>query len=118
PFYASMYSSKGLLISWLAVSNNPAANVPDVAGLASWIKLADPLALSYRGGFTNQCNAAGSIYIKPEVITQHVVHLNKARVRFAGGDLPAAFTNAVDIIASSKVVNGSTNLMSMSFKLS
>jgi hypothetical protein len=118
PFYASLYSSKGLVISWLAVSNNSAVNVPDMAGLTSWIKLADPLARYYPAGFTNLCDAAGSIYNKPASITNHVLHLNQARVRFAGGDLAAAFTNAVDIIAASKVVNGSTNLMSMSFNLS
>jgi hypothetical protein len=118
PFYASLYSSKGLIISWLTVSNNPSANIPDVGGLASWIKLADPLSKVYPAGFTNQCNAAGAVYLKPATITQHVIHVNTARVSFAGGNLLGAFTNDVDIIASSKVVNGSTNLMSMSFNLS
>jgi hypothetical protein len=116
PFYSSLYSGKGLLMSWLAVTSAP-TNVPDITGLASWIKSADPKALFYPEGFTNQCYSAGSIYIKPSTNTQHVVHLNKAKLHFSGGNLPDSFTNIVDIIASSKVVNDSTNLLSMSFSL-
>jgi hypothetical protein len=116
PFYAPLYLGKGLLLSWMAVSNSSGI-VPDVAGPLSWIKEADPLAKLYPGGFSNQCNVAGSVYVKPAAITQHIIHLNKAKVSFAGGDLPTAFTNSVDIVASSKVINGGTNLMSMSFSL-
>jgi len=117
PFYVSLYSSKGLVISWLGVSNAP-ASVADVTGPASWIKLADPLAHFYPGGFTTECNAAGGVYVKPPSSTNHVVHLNKARMAFSGGNLAAAFTNVVDIGLSSKIINDSTNLMTMSFSLS
>jgi hypothetical protein len=118
PFYVSLYTSKGLVMSWLAISNNNSTITPDVDGLTSWIKLADPLARYYPGGFTNYCNAAGSIYVKPPVATTHIVHLSKARVSFWGGNLPDAFTNSVDILANSKVVNNSTNVMTMSFNMS
>jgi len=117
PFYVSLYSSKGLVISWLSVSNNPDPNVPDVAGLTSWIKLADPTAHYYPTGFTNQCEAAGSIFIKPVTTTIPIVHLDNGHMRFAGGNLTGPFTNVVDIVTGSKVVNGSTNALSMSFSL-
>jgi hypothetical protein len=118
PFYASLYSSKGLVISWLAISNNNSSSIPDLEGLTSWIKLADPLAHFYPGGFTNQCSAAGAVYTKPPVVTTHIVHLSDAQMHFDGANLPDGFTNSVEIIANSKVVNNSTNVMTMSFNLS
>ena len=116
PFYVSLYSSKGLLISWLGVTNAP-ANVADIAGVASWIRLANPLSHFYPAGFTNECNAAGAVYVKPATIMDHIVHLNNAHMEFSGGNIPEAFTNAVQIGMSSKILNGSTNSLAMSFSL-
>ena len=64
-----------------------------------------------------ECNAAGSRYVKPAATTEHIVKLNRARVRFSGGNLAGDFTNAVEIGLSSKIINDSTNLLAMSFSL-
>src|SRR5205823_12803276 len=71
----------------------------------------------FPAGFTNECNAAGSVYVQPVTITDHIVQLNNAHMEFSGGNLPEAFTNAVQIGLSSKIINGSTNSLAMSFSL-
>jgi hypothetical protein len=115
PFHVSLYSSKGLVLSWLSVTNQ--ASNPDVAGAANWIKLANPIARYYPAGFTNESYAVGSVYLKPVTNTQHIVRLSSAKLKFFGGNLPADFTNQVQIGLSSKIINESTNLLMMSFSL-
>jgi hypothetical protein len=116
PFHASLYSSQGLVLSWLAVTNETGAN-PDIAGLASWVKLTNPRGHYYPGGFTNECNAAGCAYLRPTNTTEHVVGLNHAKMKFSGGNLPEDFTNSVALGISSKIINESPNALSMTFSL-
>jgi hypothetical protein len=117
PFYTSPYSGKGSLMSWLAF-HKPAENNMNVNGLVNWIKLGDPTSSSYPAGFTNQCQAIGSIYVAPITTSSHVLKLDNAGLVFSGGSLSEPSTNFLALGLSSRVTNLSSNKMTMTFSLS
>jgi hypothetical protein len=115
PLYVSLYSGKGSVISWLAITNRA---TDDLNGTLSWIKPVDVRARYYPGGFTNQSAVVGSFYIPPLGVTNHVLNLTNAEVAFSGGNLIADFTNSVALGPNSRVINLSSNRLTMSFSLS
>jgi hypothetical protein len=115
PLYIALYSGQGSLLSWLAFTNQPGN---DFNGLLSWIKPANPAATYYPAGFTNQCLAIGSAYLKPATSGSNVLNLTNAGVVFSGGNLAADFTNSVVFGPSSQITNLSSNPLTLTFSLS
>ncbi len=114
PLHVPLYSGGGSLISWLAFTNQPDS---DINGLLSWIKPAITKAQYYPAGFTDECQALGSLYRKPASSSIGVLSLTNANVEFSGGNLSSAFTNSIALGLSSKVTNKSTNALSLTFSL-
>ena len=115
PLYIPLYSSQGSLLSWQAFTNRPG---DDFNGALSWIKPANPRARYYPAGFTNECQAIGSVYLPPVGVTNRVLNLSSAILTLAGGNLSTDLTNLVALGSNSRVTNLSTNQLSMSFSLS
>jgi hypothetical protein len=90
PFYVSLYSGKGLVLGWLAFTNQPGS---DLGGTLCWIKAPNPQALQYPGGWINNYEATGSAYV-PQ-LSAPILDQPGAQVGFSGGNLSSAFTNAV-----------------------
>jgi hypothetical protein len=116
PLYASLYTGKGSVWSWLAFdTNQPAAGFQ---GELSWIKQAQPGVKYYPAGFTNEVVAVGSRYTQPAGQTNRVIHLTNGVVSFEGGNLSMPFTNLVSLTLGNKVINASSNSLSLSLTLS
>ncbi len=112
PLYIPLYSGRGSLVSWLAFTNRVA---DDFNGLLSWIKPADTNAHHYAHGFTNECNAIGSVYMPPATSTNLVFAFTNAQVEFVGGDLSSNFTNWIAIGLGERVSNLSSNRLALTF---
>ncbi|MGD0615176.1 MAG: hypothetical protein ABSA69_07020, partial [Verrucomicrobiota bacterium] len=106
----------GSIWGWLAFTNEVDS---DIAGSLTWIKPANAQARYYPGGFTNDFQVFGSVYVRPEGPTNHILDLTNASVEFSGGNLISDFTNGVALGLNSQVTKLSgSNRLSMSFSLS
>ncbi len=109
PFYISLYSGKGCIVSWLSFTNEPN---DDLSGFTAWIKPPVPNARYYPAGFSNDCQAIGSAYVRPAGISSRTTVSTNLIADFAGGDLAEAFSNLVTMANFSRIVNQGTNAMS------
>jgi hypothetical protein len=111
PLYASLYTGKGSVWGWLAFdAYDPARSLQ---GELSWIKPAQLGIKYYPAGFTNEVTAVGSRYTQPAGLTNRVIHLTNGVVSFEGGNLSAPFTNLVSLTLSNRVINASSNTLSL-----
>jgi hypothetical protein len=113
PFYVPLSKGAGSVMSWLAFENR---STDDIHGNMNWIKPANPLSLKYPAGFTYQTEALGSAYAPPP-LGVNMLGLTTASVSFSGGNVGADFINYVTLGLASKVVNNSSNALSMTFTL-
>jgi hypothetical protein len=60
PLYGSLYGGKGAVMAWMQFVTNGS-----LGGGLVWIKPSSVKTKSYPEGFTNDVDAAGSIYVKP-----------------------------------------------------
>jgi hypothetical protein len=104
PFYASLYSGKGVVLGWLSFTNQ-ATN--DIAGQLTWIKEVQP-ARYYSSGFSITSGAMGSAYVSSG---GQVLGFTNGQAWMAGEDLPSGY-NCPFTVTNDRVV--STN---KSFKL-
>jgi hypothetical protein len=109
PVYGSLYKGLGAVVSWLTFDTNQANT--DVSGLVNWFKQAQPASKFYRTGFTNETMLVGSRFIAPT--TNRVLNLTNAVVGFTNGNLAADFANDVTLGADHKVINNSTNALTL-----
>jgi cyclophilin family peptidyl-prolyl cis-trans isomerase len=110
PFYIPLYRGKGALVSWLTFDTN--AVMTDFSGILNWFKQTQT-AKYFPGGFTNETVIAGSRFTKPGP-TNWVINLTNAVVAFTNGNLSADFTNTITVDAKGKMINESTNKLSLS----
>ena len=116
PLYVPLFAGTGSLWGWLAFTNDTES---DIDGMPAWIKPANALSRYFPVGFTNDFQVFGSVYVRPERPTNHILDLTNASVEFSGGNLAADFTNDVALGLNSQVTNLSgSNRFSMSFSLS
>jgi hypothetical protein len=115
-FYQSLYGGKGSGWSWLTLDTNQTASPGN--GVFSWIKPAQPGAVFYPTGFTQEVNVASSGYTAPVNSTTPVINLTNGVVTFDGGNLSAPFTNEVRLTSSNRVINDGANALSLSLVLS
>ena len=109
PLFASIYSGKGAIASWIAFAN---LSTSDLNGTLLWIKEAGASTTSFPLGFTNSVNSIGSFYVAPSAGNK-ALNLSGAVVNFSGGSLTTSFNNVVSVNANSQVVNLSPNEMVM-----
>ena len=114
PFYAPLYSGQGLVMSWITLTNEAES---DLTGALTWIKPANIQAKIYSGGFSNECQVNGSVYVPP-ASTNLVLNITNGVVTFSGGNLASNFTNSVALGLGNKVINSDSNQLAMSFSLS
>ncbi len=112
PLYVPLYKTNGSLVSWVTFSNEV---ISDFSGLFTWFKQTN-VAKYYPGAFTNESIIAGSRFLPPT--TNAILNLSNALVTFTGGNLAADFTNTIAIDAKSKVINQSSNKLSLTFSKS
>ena len=96
PLYLSLSSGKGTLMSWMAFASNTNS---DLAGRLVWLKLAGSSSKYYLGGFSCECDAFGSIYLR----TDPILNLPTANLSFYGGGLASGITNAITIGPRNKI---------------
>ncbi|MGN6556145.1 MAG: tandem-95 repeat protein [Verrucomicrobiota bacterium] len=111
PVYASLYSGKGAVVSWLTFSNRIG---DDLTGALSWIKSADPLAKVYPQGFDTESDAIGSSFIVPPVGV-NFLDASSGLIAFSGGNLASDFFNSFQIGYNNKIANLSSNPLSLAF---
>ena len=114
PFSVSLYSGRGLVMSWIAFTNEVDS---DFHGTLSWIKPADPQAQYYAGGFTNECRAIGSAYAAPAGAVNSVLNLATANVVFSGGNLFSDLTYPVALGPGGQAASLSGNELTLRFSL-
>ena len=113
PFFAPLYSGKGFVLGWLAfTSSDPNA---DLAGGVSWIKLAQPTAKLYPGGFAlSGVETMGSLY--SFVTGGSILNWTQGNIVLQGGNLTGSITNQVAIGPNNKVTG--PNRLSLTFTTS
>ncbi|MFO1487709.1 MAG: hypothetical protein U1F65_04455 [Verrucomicrobiota bacterium] len=114
PFYSPLYSGKGVMTSWQLFRN---LSTTDFDGWLVWIKPTNSASRYYPNGFEYQRNCFGERYVAPTG-TNVVFSAPSLRVPFAFGDLPADFANLIRIEKGNKVVNLSSNKLTMTFSAS
>ncbi|HNT15977.1 MAG TPA: Ig-like domain-containing protein, partial [Verrucomicrobiota bacterium] len=107
PLGVSLYAGKGLILSWVSFTNQPAS---DLSGDMVWLKQAGDGTSSYPLGFAFGTKVVGSAYVAPAPAGK-AVDLSGGVVSFSGGDLVIPFHNVVSVNAGSQVVNLSPNLL-------
>jgi hypothetical protein len=115
PLYASLYSGKGLILSWVTLEST-ATN--DLLGNATWIKDSSVGGSYYAGGFTNDLTITGSYYQEP-LIGLPILNLSTGSVVLSGGNLTGSITNTFTLNADNTVTvdPAATNGLSMTFDL-
>lgn len=116
PFYVSPYVSGGLLISWFNLNSQAGTNL-DLVGSTTWIKVAGGGGRYFGNGFTNECQTAGSIYVKPTGNDDHIVQGDGAKLKFSNGNDHSSFSNTIGFGRFNSVTNESNNRLSLTFSL-
>jgi subtilase family protein len=106
PLYASLYSGNGMVLGWLGFTNEL---TNDIDGLVTWIKPGQPASKLYPGGFTNQTEAIGSLYLFTNTVP--VLNFSTGQVSLVNGNMAAGITNQVVLGANNKVTD--TNKLSL-----
>ncbi len=110
--YSSLYTGKGSLHGWMTITN---LDESDITGQLSWIKPALTTSKYYPLGFTNEHEAAGSLYVP--TTTNRVVNITNGVVEFRHGNLIQPITNNVLLTTNNKITNLSSNKLSMTITL-
>lgn len=108
PLYSSLYAGKGLLMSWLQFQDS------SVGGQVVWIKSKGALGTTYRGGFTNELQAAGSTYTKSATSLLNWPN-GEGQLVLIGGGLDTPITNNVTVDAKSRVSGAAGARISVTF---
>ena len=112
PFYLSLYGGKGSVVNWLTFTNRPMDNLN---GDGIWIKTSQAVTPLYPKGFTNAPAFHGSIYRVP--LGTRILDFTNGAVIFSGGNLTQSWTNTVMLGANNKVVNTSSNTLTLAITL-
>jgi len=113
PLYASLSSGQGLLLGWLAFSSG--AN-PPLGGDVWWLKSALATSKYYANGLTLHPPIQSSPYAAPGLGT-NVFNATNLLVTLSGGGLAPSLTNHITLGSNNRIVNLSSNKLSLSFSL-
>jgi len=112
PMYAALYSSKGMVASWLHFTN---ASSIDLSGAITWLKPADPAAPAYPGGFVQVFNAIGQVYVPSPVSMSLAIAFARGAMIFTGGALGAGFSERLIVASTGKVTSPDDPQFTLSF---
>ncbi|MBI3849377.1 MAG: peptidylprolyl isomerase [Verrucomicrobia bacterium] len=112
PFYVSLYRGKGSMLSWIAFTNRASDSLN---GESHWIKTSAAVTSLYPAGFTNLPMIQGSLYTVP--VGARVLNFTDGLVVLSGGNLTQSWTNTVTLGADNKVLNTSSNTLTLSIAL-
>jgi autotransporter-associated beta strand protein len=115
PLYLSLYGQRGLLLGWLAFTNDTAATL-DLEGDLDWLK-PNSAGKYYPAGFLTQSLAVGARWVAPGKSTD-VLAFPNAAVVLSGGNLDQTLTNAFLFGLDHKVYDASGNDVRLKFTLS
>ncbi|MFO1476769.1 MAG: immunoglobulin domain-containing protein [Verrucomicrobiota bacterium] len=104
PLYASVTAGQGSVLGWLSFSNRVS---DDIHGVVNWVKLQQPSTTYYPMGISLQSTAAGSAY-RPPSQGGPVLNFTTGQVQFSGGNLPAGFSNPVQLLNNRLSGSGAT----------
>jgi len=105
PLYVSLYSHQGLVLGWLALTNDPGQKV--LGANLSWIKVSSPPGTPYAGGFTNTNIAAlGSLYVP----NADIPSLTNGTLTISNASMASPLTYSNLTIAGDKLVSPVGNL--------
>jgi hypothetical protein len=104
PVYVSLYGGNGMLLGWLTFTNEPDR---DIDGVLNWFKPAQATSATYKAGFTNQIEAAGSAYSVTS--GEPILNLSNGDMFLDGGGLTQNITNHFTL-SSKNVVTGAGKL--------
>ncbi len=124
PFYSSLYKKKGLIISWITITNSGALNI---TGPYFWQKDADAAAKYYPGGFNWSASVVSSTF-NPATSGSRIMNYPTGVMEFSRGDLASTFTSGFTLSTNNVItvdspatngltlsVSGSSGLISGSF---
>jgi hypothetical protein len=114
PLCVWLYGNKGLVIGWIAFTNEPGS---DLSGGLNWIKPAGVKPKFYPAGFTTTPAASGVVYHAPAK-GMSVMDLVSGAVEFEGGNLTQSITNHMLLDDLNRVRNLSPNLLNLQFTFS
>ena len=111
PVYASLYGGRGSIWGWLQFdANHPSASLE---GDLYWFRPPLLSAQFYPAGVSNQVPAFGSRYTPPSSTTGRVVAMTNGFVIFESGDLPAPVTNHITLTVNNRIINLSSNKLTL-----
>ncbi len=110
PLFASPYGGRGSLVSWIQFTNQPDS---DLNGQLLWIKPGGLITGSYPAGFTNEVEAAGSLYTRPPVGARALA-LTQGSLLFSGGGLSGLFTNGFSLDMFNRATSAPGEKLSLS----
>ncbi len=101
PVYVSLNSGNGMLLGWLAFTNEPDT---DIDGLLYWFKPAQASSALYKAGFTNEIETIGSAYLL--TTGEPVLDLTSGYVLMEGGGLGQSISNQFTLSSKNVVAGG------------
>ena len=109
PFYASLYSGKGVIFGWLTFVSGPDS---DLSGPLNWFKTPVPFTTPFPSGFTLEPAAVGSLYTFSNGIPVLPLDQGNGRLVLENGELAQGITNFFTLDSANKVTT--TNKMTLS----
>jgi hypothetical protein len=110
PLYVSLYGGAGSLSGWITVSGG-------LSGTVSWDKPATTKSKAYNSGFELSGSLSGSTYTKPSfggtLLSGDTLHLN-----ISGSDLGSTISDDIQVLPNGKVINLSSDRLTLSFSTS
>jgi len=85
PLFGTLNRGNGVIMSWMTFTNQAQS---DLSGALSWIMQPYYRSRYYQDGFTNNCEAVGSAFIRPDS-TNQVLNFTSPYLGFIGGNLPS-----------------------------
>jgi plastocyanin len=124
PLFAVLPGGKGSVLSWVTFAATP---TNDLTGDVTWIRSPSTKSYSYgspppatikpfSGGFMTEGTLTGFTYVRPATGTP-VLNISQGDLVLAGGDLTSSITNDLTLSANNRVLNLSSNKMTLTFNL-
>lgn len=112
PLYDSLYRGQGQILGWLLFTNGSPATL---GGDVDWIKSPSATGKLYTNGFNFETAATGSFF-NPAL--QPLIGFSNGVVVLSGGDLSSNIVNDVIITNGTKVLNVSSNKLTLKLSAS
>jgi len=112
PFFVPLYGGQGAILAWVTFLTTP---TNDLSGDLVWIKPGIATAKFYPAGFNLAASALGFRY-HPPATGSALFNFANGTLALEGGDLSQPITNRIAIGANNRVMNLSSNRLTLTFK--